>query len=185
MTKKETIQVLGVLHAMYPSQNNQTDEGLQIRAGIWNELFAEEPASVVMAAVKAYIANDTKGYMPGPGQIKEQIAIMTQENTLTEQEAWDIVLTALKNSTYNAGEEWEKLPDSIKRAVGSRNMLKSWASVNFSELHTVVASNFKRDYRAVVSEVRNLAKIPEAIRKIPEKTAPKQIGDGSVGRINR
>lgn len=67
MTRKETIQVLTVLHAMYPGQNGtQTDEALQIRAGIWNKIFSEEPVSAVMAAVEAYIANDTnRSVYPG------------------------------------------------------------------------------------------------------------------------
>lgn len=169
MTKKETIQVLTVLHAVYPGQNGtQTNEALQIRAGIWNKIFADEPVSAVMAAVEAYIANDTKGFMPGPGQIKEQIAIMYKDNNLSEQEAWDIVLSALKNSTYYADEEWAKLPDVVKQAVGSRNILRSWASVSLNELNTVIASNFKRDFRTVAAKKRNLDKIPEVIRNIPD-----------------
>ena len=127
MNLKETAQVLAVLHAVYPQSITQTDDAMRAKMNVWQELFADEPASLVMAAAKAFMANDTRGFMPIPGQIKEQIHILRNQAVITEQEAWDVVMGALRNSTYNSQAEFAKLPEEIRHAVGSHNMLRSWA----------------------------------------------------------
>ena len=70
---------------------------------------------------------------------------------LGEQEAWDLVTRAAARSTYYAQEEFDKLPLPVQRTLGSPATLRSWAAVDVSQLQTVIASHFKRDYRAVLS----------------------------------
>ena len=167
MTKQETYQVLATLQAFYPDAfRGMSEEATQLKIELWREMFADEPGSLVQAAVKAYISTDKKGFMPVPGQIKEQMSIITKQDPEGEQEAWDRVVKALGNSTYNSATEFEKLPEDIKRAVGSANILKDWAAVDTSQLQTVIASNFKRDYRNIVSQRKDLAKVPNAVKKL-------------------
>lgn len=171
MNKQDTYQVLATLQAFYPdSFRGMTDTAAQLKLTLWQEQFADEPATLVRAAVKAYVSTDTKGFMPVPGQIKELIATLQNEGRLNEQDAWELVTNALRNSSYNSEEEFTKLPADIQRAVGSHNMLKSWAQINFSELQTVIASNFKRDYRAIIVQKKDYAKIPEAVKKLAGDT---------------
>lgn len=171
MTKQDTYQVLATLQAFYPdSFRGLTDAAAQLKVTLWQEQFADEPATLVQAAVKAYVSTDKKGFMPVPGQIKERIVILRDSGGLSEQDAWELVTSALCNSSYGSTEEFAKLPADVQQAVGSPNMLKSWAAVNISELQTVVASNFKRDYRAIVAQKRDLAKIPEAVKQLAENT---------------
>ena len=108
--------------------------------------------------------------MPVPGQIKEQISILLDKGDLNEQEAWELVTNALRNSSYCSVEEFDKLPPDVQKAVGSPNMLRTWAAVNFSELQTVIASNFKRDYRAILAQKKDFAKIPESVKQIVADT---------------
>lgn len=171
MTRKETFQVLGILRTVYKGSFNCSDDEERLLVTIWQEIFADEPAILVQAAVKAYIATETRGFAPVPGQIKERIAILRNQGGLCEQDAWELVTNALRNSSYGSVEEFAKLPADIQRAVGSPNMLKNWAAVNFSELQTVIASNFKRDYRAIVAQKRDFAKIPEAVKQLAEVPA--------------
>lgn len=174
MTKQDTYQVLAVLQAFYPDAfRGMTDAAVQLKISLWQEQFADEPAELVQAAVKAYVSTDKKGFMPVPGQIKEQIALLSDQGAVNEQDAWELVVKALSNSSYGSVEEFAKLPADIQRAVGSPNMLRSWVTVNTSELQTVVASNFKRDYRAIVAQKKDFAKIPDAIKKlaVPEPAA--------------
>lgn len=166
MNLKETAEVLAVLHAVYPKTIVQTDNALRAQMNVWKEILADEPVSVVMAAAKAFIATDTRGFMPVPGQIKEQIAVMKNHAEITEQEAWDMVMVALRNSAYNSQQEYAKLPDEIRRAIGSHNMLKSWASVGYNELQTIIASQFKNSYKAIVAKKKAMDKIPENIKSI-------------------
>lgn len=171
MTKQDTYQVLATLQAFYPdSFRGMTDAAAQLKVTLWQEQFADEPATMVQAAVKAYVSTDKKGFMPVPGQIKEQIAILRDKGGLNEQDAWELVTKALCNSSYGSVEEFAKLPADVQRAVGSPNMLKSWASVNISELHTVIASNFKRDYRAIAAQKKDFEKIPGSVKKLVETT---------------
>ena len=72
----------------------------------------------------------------------------------------------MRTNFYGSAEEFAKLPPDVKRAVGSPNMLKDWAVMNFTELQTVIASNFKREYRAIVAQKKDLAKIPESAKKL-------------------
>lgn len=175
MNLKETAEVLAIIHATYPQTVAQTDNALRAKMNVWQEIFTEEPVSVVMAAAKAFIATDTRGYMPAPGQIKEQIAAIKNQAEITEQEAWDMVMEALRNSAYNSQVEYAKLPEEIKRAVGSHNMLKSWASVDHNELQTIIASQFKNAYKAIIAKKRSLEKIPEKVKAIAAEEGKKLI----------
>ena len=167
MTKQDTYQVLATLQAFYPdSFRGMTDAAANLKVKLWQEQFADEPAILVHEAVKAYVSTDKKGFMPVPGQIKEQISILLDQGGLNEQDAWELVANALRNSSYGSAEEFAKLPPDVKRAVGSPNMLKDWAVMNFTELQTVIASNFKREYRAIVAQKKDLAKIPESAKKL-------------------
>ena len=167
MTKQDTYQVLATLQAFYPdSFRGMTDSAAQLKVTLWQEQFA----TLVQAAVKSYVSTDKKGFMPVPGQIKEQISILRDQGGLNEQDAWELVTNALRNSSYGYMEEFAKLPPDVQRAVGSPNMLRTWAAVNFSELQTVIASNFKREYRAIMAQKNDYAKIPESVKQIASAT---------------
>lgn len=173
MTKQETYQLMLVLQAFYPdSFRGMTDAAAQMKLTLWQEQFADEPGTVVIAAAKAYASADTKGFMPTPGQIKEQLRLLQEGDELSEQEAWDLVLKALRNSSYGAVEEFAKLPEPVKRAVGSHNMLKQWVNYAAGELQ-FAASEFKKTYREIISQQRNLDKVPSSVKAIAENESKK------------
>lgn len=97
-----------------------------------------------MAAAKAFVATDKKGFPPVPGQIKEQISVLRNQNGMSEQDAWEMVNNALRNSSYGSAEEFAKLPKDIQRAVGSANMLRSWATIPYAELRHLCRCNQNR-----------------------------------------
>ena len=49
-------------------------------------------------------------------------------------------------------------------------MLRTWAAVNYEELQTVIASNFKRDYRSIAAQKKDFAKIPASVKQIATAT---------------
>lgn len=73
MTRQDTYRVLGILRSYYPSSFAGSDDEERLRLTLWQRQFADEPATLVQAAVEAYVSIDKKGFMPVPGQIKEQI----------------------------------------------------------------------------------------------------------------
>ena len=78
--------------------------------------------------------------------------------------AWALVSRALRNGTYGAEEEFNKLPDDVKRAVGSPEQLHNWATTDEKTVETVIQSNFMRTYRTVIERKNQTAMLPESIK---------------------
>lgn len=138
---------------------------------LWAEMFAEDPYELVLLAVKALIETDSKGYPPHIGAVKEKLRLITGGDEMTEAEAWGIVAKALRNSTYGSREEFEKFPPVIKRIVGSPNQLREWGMMGSETVHSVVASNFQRSYKAIAQREREIAKLPPDVKAIVGKIA--------------
>ena len=128
MNKQEAYNILALLQANYPdSFRGMTKEAVQVKVNLWAEMFEDEPLELVATAAKAFMATDTKGFMPTVGQIKEQIAQLQHDDRLTEQEVWNIVSQAISNGIYGAVEEFNKLPPDVQKLVGSPATLREWA----------------------------------------------------------
>ena len=131
---------------------------------LWAKMFEDDSVEVVAVAVKAFIASDKKGYPPHIGAIKDAIAKLKQPDMLTELEAWELVRKAIRNSGYEAREEFDKLPPVVQRLVGSPNQLREWAMMDSDVLGSVVASNFQRSYRARMESEREYLTLPSDVR---------------------
>jgi hypothetical protein len=154
MNLQETTQVVFGIKAVYPAhfqRYSKTDFDGMISA--WSGVFANIPFEVVKYGVNAFIANDTKGFPPVPGQIMQYIQLAKHGEKLSEGEAWSLVLKAVQNSLYNSDEEFQKLPQDVQRAVGSPQALRAMA---MEEGTTVIQSNFLRSYRGVTKQAEML-----------------------------
>lgn len=165
MTRTETLAVMSVLKAAYPSYyRDMRRSDAEAVVDLWATMFAEEPARLVTMAVQAYITSDTKGFPPHIGAIKESILKLRTDVSMSEGEAWALAAKAARNGSYHAQEEFDALPDDVRRAVGSADTLRQWAKLEEDELATVAASNFMRSYRAIDARKREEAKLPPALR---------------------
>lgn len=184
MNHKQAHQTLMLLQANYPDCfRGMSEEAAEVKINLWADMFADEPFELVIAAAKAHIAADTRGFMPTVGQLKERIAMMRADSNMTEMEAWNLVSSALKNSTYGAEEEFRKLPPPIKRAVGSPNQLREWALMDSETVQSVVASNFQRSFRAWQERDKDYAKLPQSIKNFIGQFAETQLGRLKEGDI--
>lgn len=166
MTKLEIVELMTVMQANYPdSFRGQSDSVIGAKIALWHEFFRDYPKKLVHAAAKAFIANDTKGFMPNIGQINAYIQKLTTPDDMTESEAWGYVAKALKNSAYNALEEFEKLPPRIQQLVGSHNQLKEWAIMDTATVQSVVSSNFQRSFRARQASDKEYERLPSDVKK--------------------
>lgn len=166
MTDIEAIKILAVLKAAYPaSYNRLPDDEAEAIVNLWAEMFTDEPYEVVGAAVKSFIAGDKSGFPPSIGQIKDSIQKITQPETLSEGEAVARILQAIRNSTYNARAEFEKLPPILRKMVGSPAQLREWAVSGGQAVNTVIASNLQRSYRVVQERQREYDALPESIKQ--------------------
>lgn len=165
MNLKETAMIYEILQMNYPdTDRGMSKEELKKKISLWQTMFADEPYPVVHDAVKAYMVSSTERFMPNIGQIKEQIRKMTTAPGLSEQQAWNLVHLALRNSTYGYKEEYAKLPPSVQTAVGSAEQLQAWAAMDADTVQSVVASNFMRSFKVVAKRDEEFAKLPEGMR---------------------
>lgn len=165
MTYDETLGIMAVLKAAYPAYyRDMGRKDAESIVGLWTELLSDEPLDVVAAAVKLHIASDQKGFPPHVGAIRNAIVKLRQPEQMTELEAWALVSRAIRNGTYGAQAEFERLPPMLQRLVGSPEQLRQWAVMEQDEVQSVVASNFQRSFRARQGSERELLALPSNMR---------------------
>lgn len=167
MTRDDVIKIMSVLRGAYPHfYRDISKQEAYDTINLWTDMFSRDDASIVSAAVKSLIDGDDKGFPPTIGQVKAKMRLLAGSDELTEAEAWNPVSKAVKNSLYGAVEEFEKLPPAVKRIVGSPSQLRDWASMDSDTLHSVVASNFQRSYKVVATREKEIAALPDDVKKL-------------------
>lgn len=166
MNRNETAQILSVLRKAYPVfYKGYTTEEAEDVIDLWHTMFEDEDVLLVINAVKAFIATDEKGYPPVIGVIKKKIRELSQPETMTELEAWNLIKRAVSNGLYNSKQEYDKLPPTLQRLVGSHNVLREWAMLDIKQLDTVVQSNFMRSYKVRSEKEKEFLALPSSVRE--------------------
>lgn len=173
MIREEIIKLMSVLRGAYPQfyRDISKTEALDT-INLWADMFANDDAALVGAAVKSLIEGDEKGFPPTIGQVKARMRLLTGSRELTESEAWARVAAAVRNGIYDSQEEFDKLSPTMQRIVGSPAQLREWATMDSQTLHSVVASNFQRSYKAISAKEREIAKLPDDVRQMVAQIAP-------------
>lgn len=167
MTRDDVIKIMSVLRGAYPHfYRDISKQEAYDTINLWTDMFSNDDASIVASAVKSLIDGDDKGFPPTIGQVKAKMRLLVGSDELTEAEAWNLVSKAVKNGLYGAVEEFEKLPPAVKRIVGSPSQLRDWASMDSDTLHSVVASNFQRSYKVVATREKEIAALPDDVKKL-------------------
>ena len=165
MNRPETLKILSVLRAAYPAfyakMSRREADGV---VALWESRFQDDAYSLVSAAVAALIDADEKGFPPHIGAVKAYLRRITEPEGLSELEAWNLVWRAGQNSSYHAEREFTRLPPEVRRAVGSPEVLKSWALMPPDTVQSVTASHFQRSYRAQRQSERESAMLPPEVR---------------------
>ena len=169
MTKEGATKLIMTMVAAYP---NFHPADMTSTIKIWHAQLDAYRDDEVAAALKAFILSDASGFAPTIGQVVALIP-RNQGDGMSELEAWGLVAKAIRNGNYGAEEEFAKLPDNIRAAVGSAGQIRQWASIDMNDLETVAQSNFLRSYRAVVKREEMAWKLPDKLRAIYHKDPPK------------
>lgn len=167
MTREQVGKLLMTIQAYYPNYNPPDKE---ITLNAWYEMFAEYPEELVSQALRACIATNTSGFAPDVGQIMSKIQTISQPQELDGMAAWGLVSKALRNGTYGAVEEFNKLPPLVRQAVGIPDNLKNWATSDYQTIETVIQSNFLRTYEVIVKRETEISRMPGNIKSLIEKT---------------
>lgn len=167
MNAKDVKGILAVLQAEYPASFSKMDDHqMMAKANLWAEIFENDPAAIVFAAVKAIISGEPREFAPSAGEIRNKMRDLTAPASLSETEAWALVSKAIRNGIYGSEEEFAKLPPTVQAAVGRPDQLKEWAVMDEETVQSVVASNFMRGYKTAIRRERETAMIPENVRAI-------------------
>lgn len=166
MTEEKVGELLMTIQAYYPNYN-PPDKKITLNA--WYIMLAEYPEELVLQALRACIATNTSGFAPDVGQIISKIQTISQPQELDGMAAWGLVSKALRNGTYGAVEEFNKLPPLVKQAVGMPDNLKNWATSDYQTIETVIQSNFLRTYETVVKRANEINRMPDDIKSLIEK----------------
>lgn len=165
MTEIETAKLIAVITEVYP--RFMDGRNLESTVVLWQKIFAGDAYAEVEAAFFAFVSTDEKGFPPAPGMIRSLLGrLQRPEGEMSETEAWALVQRATRNSIYNSDKEFAALPEDVQRCVGSAATLREWAIMDSDTLNTVVASNFMRGYKARAGHVREMQKLPPAVREV-------------------
>ena len=149
---------------------NYKPNNLSETVDVWNMMLEEYSYEQVSVALKAYIHSDISGFAPSIGQLIGKMQTISQPQELDGMTAWGLVSKALKNGTYGAVEEFNKLPPLVRQAVGMPDNLKNWATSDYQTIETVIQSNFLRTYETVVKRANEINCMPDNIKSLIEKT---------------
>lgn len=187
MTREETLAIMSVLKAAYPMfyRDMKRSEAESV-VSLWAEMFKDEQAEIVAAAVKGHIATDQKGFPPHIGAIKDAIVKLQKpkELEMSEMEAWTLVRQAIRgayteewsrkfrngvmDSRTSAEVNFEKLPPLLQQIVGSPKQLAEWNKLDDDKIETITQSNFMRSFRARAVHAREYLALPADVRKTME-----------------
>lgn len=165
MTRQDVVKMFFLVKSAYPKfYRDFGEEKTKYYIESWFMVFANVDTVSAFKGLKVYMSTETSGFPPSPGQIMDCIHRLTPDELPNEMEAWTLVDRAVRNSNYNAQEEFDRLPMVVKRAVRNPARLREWAQMDIATYQTVEQSNFMRTYRAEVENERRNQRIPSDIR---------------------
>lgn len=186
MTREEAKKLVRIVVSSYP---NYKPANLTDTVDVWTMMLEDFTYQQVALALKSYILSDTSGFAPSIGQLIEKVQVIHNVNPqLNEMEAWALVSKALRNGINGAEEEFNKLPATVQKAVGSPNQLRNWAITDENAVENVIQSNFIKTYRTVCNKEKEFCKMPKEIKnKIEQNSVQKVISskdDTEVKQLN-
>jgi len=161
--RDEVVVLMGMIRTAYPRfYSNMTKDEARQAIDLWSTMFADDDAKIVTEAVKAMIT--TLKFPPTIADVKEKIRLITIPERMTEMEAWNLVYDAICSANYSAQANFDRLPPTIQRIVGSPNSLKEWAMMEADIVKSVIQSNFMRSYRMIMENEKQLEMLPQSTK---------------------
>lgn len=163
MTRDEFKILVKGMKAVYAQQTFLPDKDA---FDMWFALLQDLPYKLANVAIQKHML--TEKFPPTPAEIREKAAQMIEvpETEMSELEAWALVRKAIRNSGYHAQEEFDKLPEACREAVGNAANLEEWAKMDYEKVESVEQSHFIRNFRTAVLRIKEEQRLPEQTRKL-------------------
>lgn len=147
MTREETKMIIAMLSSVYVNEFSKLSEDkVKQMIDIWSMLLEDEDADKIANATKVWLKTSSNAFMPTPAMLIQKSYDLFEAKGLTEMEAWNHISKAIRNGNYHAKEEWEMLPKEVQQMC-SPNDIRDWASMDTSQVQTVVSSNWQRSFK--------------------------------------
>ncbi len=183
MTLEDTKKIMILIQSLYT--NFKPEAPMELVTKSWNIVLADYEYTQVERAVIAFARNNTSAYAPSTGQIVDLIHKHENPDELNETEAWDVVLHALSNSGYHADEEFYKLPSLIQKTIGKPSVLHEWAITDINTVNTIIASNFRNNYKTMLIKEHEFSKLPDNIKGLIRETADNMSYYAQIEKIRK
>lgn len=147
MTREEVLQIYTLFSEAYDMKVSD------IVIEVWYQVLKVHSFEDGQEAAVKYLR--TQHFKPVPADINnlimdKYIAKTAKPKAMTSLEAWALVYKAICKSGYNSVEEFNKLPDDCKRAIGSPENLEEMARMDVKTVQSVEQSHFIRNYDSIV-----------------------------------
>ena len=167
MTLEETVKILDLLKAAYPQfYAKKSDAEMDSVMDLWATIFERDDVRIVTVAVRSFIESDEKGFPPVPGQVRAKIRLIVGRDELSEMEAWAMVAKAIRSASKDAAKSFECFPPVVQRIVHSPAQLRIWGQMESETVHSVIASNFMRSYKAIAAKEREYERLPADVKAL-------------------
>lgn len=167
MTENEVAKLVYTVKAVYPAHfAKYTTQDYKNMIMAWGSVLEDYAYQQASAGLKIYMASETKGFPPSPGQVIDCITKAMNNDKMTNTECVARIRKALSNSAYNADYEFSKLPDICKKAVGSPRNLEEWCQIDSRDVETVIMSQVIKTLESTRVRMKEEAKIPERVKTL-------------------
>lgn len=160
MERQDVQELLMMITTTFPSFKVQNKTAT---IDSWFFFLNEYDKNDILLALKSFVKTSGSEYAPNPSQLIEELEKVHELAQTDCSEAWAMVRKAIGRGTYHAQDEFNKLPETIKKAVGSADMLYCWATdPNYSE--GVIMSQFKDNYKRILEREKEYRRLPSELQ---------------------
>lgn len=161
MTREDIKKLLFLLTTTFPNFKIE-DKTATIDA--WAFWLEEYDAQEISTALKAFVTMEGAKFAPTPSELIAYTHKAEELTEMTEGEAWALVRRAIGRAGYYAEEEFKKLPQLCKDAVGGANELHEISQAeDFNE--SVEEAIFLRKYREAKERKKQILFAPAVVRE--------------------
>lgn len=148
MKESEITKIILILKASYPyAFKDMGEQEVESMVGLYREMFKNCEYKEVSQAVKDII--NTSEYMPTIATIKNKIYELNHPKEESNSELWEKLLNAIRNGSYHAEEEFDKLPALVKEYVRNPRQLQEYAIMDSDVIHSVVKGQFLKQIETI------------------------------------
>lgn len=154
MNRKEILKMLNILQVSYPNfYKGFSKQELEEAVDLYEEMFKDDDSKLVLIALKEVI--NTSEYPPTIATIKNKMFNLTHKDNISNDKLWDALVKAISRSNYYAEEEFDKLPELVKKYVRSPYQLQEMASMNSDVIHSVVKGQFMKQIEKIKEDYKS------------------------------